>query len=257
MSKNTAGRLTDGNLFELFSGIQGEGLYVGERQIFVRLTGCNLNCPFCDTSQAWISADTACVEQTAGRRDFLPIPNPIDAASLVERIVQLDDSCPIHHSVSITGGEPLVQGKFVTELAWGLKESNRRVFLETNGTLPDALREAIPYIDIISMDIKLPESASDVNLFATHEQFLRIAAGADVYVKVVVTDSSSSSDIVQAAEMVSRVDPDIPLIVQPVTAQSGVVSPPAAKILEWQAECKRYLRRVRVIPQCHKIMGQL
>jgi len=96
-----------------------------------------------------------------------------------------------------------------------------------------------------------------VNLLAVHEQFLQIAAGVDVYVKIVVTDSSSDSDIIQAAEIVSRVDPDIPLIVQPVTAQSGVLSPSAAKILEWQAECRRYLRSVRVIPQCHKIMGQL
>jgi len=246
-----------GYLYEVFSGIQGEGLLVGERQIFVRLSGCNLSCAFCDTPFARTHTDTCRIEQTAGLRDFTTLRNPL-TCSEVARCAERLETCPrMHHSVAFTGGEPLVQPQFVAGVARELKERDFRILLETNGTLPDALEDVIESVDIVSMDVKLPGAAGGPDLLAQHELFLRRAASAEVYVKIVLTSSVSASELLRAAEMVAGVDHGIPLVLQPVTAMPGVLPPSVAQVLDWQAQCSSHLRKVRVIPQCHRIIGQL
>ena len=246
-----------GCICEIFSGIQGEGLLVGERQMFVRFAGCNLDCAFCDTPFARTVVNVGRVEQTAGARDFLSVQNPLSARDVLACVERLETSPRIHHSVALTGGEPLAQVEFARGIAQGLKRKGFAVLLETNGSLPDALSEVIPFVDIVSMDVKLPSAAKGPNLVAQHELFLRRAVSAEVYVKAVVTSSTSTDELLEAARMVQAVDPAIPLVLQPVSPLSGVVSPSAAQLLEWQAQCAGYLRSVRVIPQCHNIIGDL
>ena len=75
---------------EIFASIQGEGLRQGEPTIFVRLAGCNLRCPFCDTKRAW----------TGGRETSI--------ARIAARVARLQKSRPAEWIV-LTGGEPLLQ----------------------------------------------------------------------------------------------------------------------------------------------------
>ena len=246
-----------GYTYEIFSGIQGEGLLVGERQIFVRFAGCNLSCAFCDTPHARTRVETGRIEQAAGARDFLSMQNPLGIRDVLACVERLQTSPRIHHSIALTGGEPLVQAEFVGPIARELKERGFSVLLETNGSLPDALPAVIPFVDVVSMDVKLPSAAGGPNLLARHELFLRRARSAQVYVKIVITSSTSTDELLQAAKMVEAIDPAIPLVLQPVTPLFGVSPPSAAQVLEWQAQCKSYLGSVRVIPQCHKIIGQL
>ena len=246
-----------GYLCEVFSGIQGEGLLVGERQIFVRLAGCNLSCRYCDTPHARTLSGECRAEEEPGSRIFANISNPLALSDALQFIRRLQKFPGMHEAVAVTGGEPLMQPAFVANLAGELKALGFRVLLETNGSLPDALGKVLPVVDIVSMDIKLPGATGGPDLMSQHEEFLGRLKGVQVYVKVVLTSDVSTEELLAAAKMVVKTDSAIPLILQPVTPAPGIVPPPPLQVLEWQEWCKRLLRDVRVIPQCHRILGQL
>ena len=246
-----------GYAFEVFSGIQGEGLLVGERQIFIRLTGCNLKCAFCDTPSAREHVDSCRIEQTAGSRDFLSVPNPISASDLADYAAQLEEFPGLHHSVSLTGGEPLAQQEFAASVTRHLKSRGFRVLLETNGSLPEAFETVLPCVDMVSMDIKLSGSTFGENLLEIHREFLKKAVNGEICVKLVITSSIETEELLDAVKMVHTTSPNTPIILQPAT-QTGCIFPPTPdQVLEWQTKSKRIHSDVRVIPQCHKFMGQL
>lgn len=248
---------TYGNLNEVFSGIQGEGLLIGYRQVFVRLNGCNLDCRYCDTPASKDAAERCRIEQTAGSRIFSYEINPVDSEFIFQAISNLYEDKQLHHSVSITGGEPLCQPEFVAELASDLRYNDIKVMLETNGTLYDELISVLPYLDIISMDIKLESAAGNQDSFSKHKSFLKAAESIFTYVKVVVSSSTTMDEISGAAQLTASVNKEIPLVIQPVTSILPDDLAQPGSVLRWQAECSKYLSDVRVIPQSHKIMGQM
>ena len=71
-------------LSEIFSSIQGEGPYVGERHLFVRFCGCHRSCIFCDTVLE--RTEAVRVEKVPGSGNFEQIPNPLAASQLLEII---------------------------------------------------------------------------------------------------------------------------------------------------------------------------
>ncbi|HWR45580.1 7-carboxy-7-deazaguanine synthase QueE [Sporomusa sp.] len=239
------------NIVEVFSSIQGEGLYIGTRQIFVRFAGCNLTCDYCDTPDSRQLCEYALVERTPGKRNFDKIANPLSIDHLAQRINSL--LAIRHHSISLTGGEPLGQTETLIKLAPKL---NSLIYLETNGTMFDKLAQALPHIHIISMDLKLPSIAGRA-YWQEHYEFLRLAATKEVFVKLVITGQTGWDEFKQAIDLVASVSTSIPLILQPVTPcnASTAVTPDA--MLTYQAEALRLLENVRVIPQTHKFMGQL
>lgn len=239
------------NLVEIFSSIQGEGLYVGTRQIFVRFAGCNLTCTYCDTPDSRQFSGQALVERTPGERDFIRIANPVAIDSVAQMVNSL--LTIRHHSISLTGGEPLCQAKMLAELAPKL---NAPLYLETNGTLFEQLAVVLPYIDIISMDIKLP-GTSGKHYWQEHHEFLRLAAAKEVFVKIVIAAQSSKEEIHQAFNLVAGIDDTIPVILQPVTPVNGCEAVSPDNMLAYQAQALALLKNVRVIPQTHKSMGQL
>ena len=241
--------MSKANVIEIFSSVQGEGKYLGCRQIFVRLADCNLNCAYCDTNFA--RTDFCKVETAAGSMTFRDERNPLDAAQVAEIIKSFACEVPTQ-AVSFTGGEPLLHWQFIGEVASLIKDLGVKIFLETNGTLYRELEKISGTIDIVSMDIKLGQ-----NLFSLHEKFLRAAQKKDLYVKIVVTGETTREEFLSAVDLIASVDKEILLIVQPVTPVKEICAASAEKILSFQAAALRKLKNVRVIPQTHKIINLL
>ncbi len=244
---------------EIFSSIQGEGKYVGCRQLFIRFIGCNMRCPYCDTNDLAHDGSVPCVlEPVRGYTGALTLRNPLSLDEVMPYITyRLQQP---HHSISITGGEPLLQVKIIRELAEKLKSAGITVplFLETNGTLYKALKEVIDDLDIISMDMKLPSDTQE-NHWEAHERFLQIAGdyNKDIYVKIVVSNESTESELIRALDIIKKVDSNILLVLQPITPMGGLHEAPPQKMLDWQTIALKALQNVRVIPQTHKMMNQL
>ncbi|MBR5913900.1 MAG: 7-carboxy-7-deazaguanine synthase QueE [Selenomonadaceae bacterium] len=235
------------NVLEIFSSVQGEGKYVGCRQIFIRLSDCNLRCAYCDTN--FSRADFCNVETFAGSMKFTQIKNPLDAAQVTDIVKNFCRQVPTH-SVSFTGGEPLLSWEFILEVATAIKKScNVKIFLETNGTLTDELKKVLGVVDIISMDIKLGEGLLD-----RHKEFLKSAREKDLYVKAVISADTSTEEFLQAVELIAEISSEILFILQPVTPVGNVQAAPPEKILNFQAMALKRLRNVRVIPQTHKLI---
>lgn len=243
------------DIIEIFSSIQGEGVYVGVRQIFLRLAGCNLSCNYCDTP---VDITPHCrVELVSGTGVFREVPNPLSPVEAMDILNQLH--ARKHHSISLTGGEPLMSVSFLKELLPLIKDNGLPVYLETNGTLPDNLREIISQVDIVSMDIKLPGSTAGGVFYDRHREFLSVANQTEVFVKAVIAELTSDDEIRNTASLIKDINPAIPLVLQPVTPGAGnhIVPPGAKRVIDIQDLALNYLPDVRVIPQTHKFLGQL
>lgn len=244
-------------LVEVFSAIQGEGPIVGTRQIFVRFLGCHLSCAYCDTPATHTKQRHCRVEMTPGRRDFVELANPVPIETLIERIQGLEAFKGLHDSISLTGGEPLQHLRSLQALIPRLKP-DFGLYLETDGILYQNLEAIVASLDTIGMDIKLPSATQLRPYWDEHRSFLAIAARREVFVKLVLTRDTTEEELDTALEIVANVDREIPLIMQPVTPYGIVRHPPSPEqVLQWQARAKQALRQVRVIPQTHKMIGQI
>jgi organic radical activating enzyme len=242
-------------IVEVFSSIQGEGLTCGERQIFVRFALCNLTCDYCDTPDSRLQPAKCLIEKASGLGDMREEPNPVSVARLVDAVRSLNVPPGVHHSVSLTGGEPLLHAEFLRHFLTANRANGIRCQLETNGTLPERLGEVIEEIDFVSMDIKLRSATGAESPWDAHLRFLEIAQRKPVWVKVVVSAATTPGEIGEAAALVSAVNPGIPMIIQPVTPRGGVKGPEGRLLISLQEEARRRLHTVRVIPQMHIMLG--
>ena len=119
---------------EIYKSIQGESTHAGLPCVFVRLTGCNLRCSWCDTEYTF----------TGGHRQ-----------SLEEVIAEVEHLSPAGGLVEITGGEPMLQEREVVPLMQRLLDADYTVLLETSGERP--LGRVPPRV-IKIVDVKCPNS---------------------------------------------------------------------------------------------------
>ena len=240
-----------GYVHEVFGSFQGEGPHVGERHIFVRLCSCNLSCAYCDTPQSWSMQPLALLEEGPGEPAFT-VPNPLPAEEVIKAVTAQEITAGFNSALCITGGEPLMQPEFMGELLDGLK-GRFRVMLETNGTLPDALKSVKRHIDIISMDIKLPSVSGVGELWEEHRRFLLASGGKELIIKAVVSGDTPLEEVGAAAVVSAASAPGATFILQPMTGPDGGL-PDERKVFGFYKEAKKYIKNVRVIPQVHKIL---
>ncbi|PIQ23319.1 radical SAM protein [bacterium (Candidatus Blackallbacteria) CG17_big_fil_post_rev_8_21_14_2_50_48_46] len=244
-------------LVEVFSAIQGEGPIVGTRQIFIRFLGCHIQCAYCDTPATHTKQRQCRVERTPGLRDFESIANPVPISDLLQIVESLERFPGLHDSISLTGGEPLQHLRSLKALIPVLKP-RFPLYLETDGILWQALEACIQDLEMIGMDMKLPSATGLQAFWEDHARFLTIAARQNVFVKLVFSRNSTLEELDQALEIISGTDRQIPLILQPVTPYGIVRHPPTPEqVLIWQERAKQALKQVRVIPQTHKMIGQI
>ena len=221
---------TEVKIKEIFESIQGEGPFVGTKQLFIRFCGCNLNCDYCDTN---FDAKEA-VSYTA--------------ESLVKKI-QNDYDLKRIHSVSLTGGEPLLHAQFIKEFVHFLPDI--KIYLETNATLTDELLNVKDKIDTISADIKLPSSAGKYT-FDLHDKFLANCHGIYTFAKIVFDKNINDEEIKTCANLGEK--HNIELVLQP--KMNG------DKMSVDNNFCQNILNKflniypnVRLIPQVHKFLN--
>lgn len=243
----------DAPLVEIFSSIQGEGPLVGVRQIFIRFTGCNLDCSYCDTDFRPGPVCRAEIEPGSGRLEEWPNPVGLDrVVALIDQLMTRDPG--LYHSLSLTGGEPLLASAALADWLPRLKQQ-LPIHLETNGTLAAELKTVIDDVDLISMDFKL-ESVSGVSTpWAAHREFLQVAGDKLLCVKLVVADRTPTEEVEQAARLLREAGATCELILQPLTSETESVS--AAQLFVLQARAARIFPYVRIIPQTHRWLNLL
>ncbi len=245
-------------LSEIFSSVQGEGPYVGERHLFVRFCGCHRACIFCDTNTE--RTETVLVEKDPGSGTFDQVPNPLTVEQVMELIREVD-SRKTNRRVSLTGGAPLLQANYLRELLPQLCGEDHSIYLETAGDLPQQLKSIIEWIDIVAMDVKLSSVTHEKNTFPAHWQFLKTCRDfdVDVFTKLVLSAETHEGELMEAVKGIKKAGgEDTLIVIQPMTkaAKTDAV-PTGAQLLRWQDKILGVMPNVRVIPQTHKMMEML
>lgn len=216
---------------EFFVSIQGEGPYVGCKQLFIRFCHCNLSCRYCDT-------------------DFIITENCnlLTPKELYEKISSLDLSGL--HSISLTGGEPLLETNFLKEF---IPLTNQKIYLETNGTLSEKLLEIIDLIDFVSMDIKLSSSTKMEDMFKIHKEFIEICKShqKDIFLKIVFDNNITEEEIEKSIDL-ARIS-DCEIILQPMMKDNSLIVEKDKLITVFNTFTSKY-QKVRLIPQVHKFI---
>ena len=164
---------------EKFVSINGEGRRAGELAVFIRMKGCNLRCTYCDT--LWANeADCESTEMT------------------VDEIVSYIEENKVKN-VTLTGGEPLLREGMAELITAILSDPQRRVEIETNGSV-----DLSPYCELerrpsFTMDYKMPDSGMEHAMRLSNMEKL----SSEDTVKFVV---SSRSDMERALETIEKYD---------------------------------------------------
>lgn len=266
-------------IVEIFSSFQGEGIWIGRRQIFIRFSGCNLACNYCDT-------------QKSQSEDFGTLMTVDEVLKEVKNL-----TTPDLHSISFTGGEPLLYVDFINKVIEKMKSSenirpNIQFMLETNGTLPESLAK-IDGIDCVSLDIKLPEHFDDKDEYGSidndaHDSIVKDEYGSilqkeikslkfliehdkNVYCKMVVLPSSKTNTI---KNVINKIFKEISQNISQKNLRNREnnedkldilwVIQPSSPLTEWKNQNNKLFAfsemigqymDVLIIPQTHKLLN--
>ena len=230
---------------EIFTSIEGEGIFVGKKTLFIRFSGCHLKCRWCDTKYA------------------LPLDSGTDYQIDEIKDLIIKELQPFTYKVNFTGGEPLLQTEAVIELADFIKkQTNVETYLESSCFDSELFSKVLPYIDICKIefktdDSKVVEDEEYDNLILNEIKCLELAVESNkaTYIKIVVTNSTNLESFKNLVYNISeKIKPSdiLGLIIQP---SFGIDQPTVNKLLDTYDIVQPMFPEVRIIPQLHKEIG--
>lgn len=231
-------------LFEIFTSIEGEGLLLGTKTLFVRLAGCPFGCFYCDT----------------------PLALPLDSGqeySIEECIKLVDKNLQDNtYKVNFTGGDPLIQYEAVAELAKFVKSKNIKTYLESSCFDFVKFNHVLPFIDFVKIEFKTIESGfvepkhyetllkNEINCLKESINQHKLT-----YIKIVV---SSKTTIPEFSRLIKTIFGQIiksgisGFVIQPT---SGIAEPDLKLLLSLYDIVYPHYPEVRIVPQLHKVIG--
>ena len=231
-------------LSEIFTSIEGEGILIGTKTMFIRMAGCHLGCIWCDTGYA--------------------LPFDSGKAYTLEHVKKMisEELRPNTYKVNFTGGEPLLQHLAVADLAKFIKDKGLKTYLESSCFDSHRFEKVLPFIDISKIEFKMSDSEAvdsehRATLLINERECLdmSIAWSKTTYIKVVVTASSSIEEFrkllhdtfahIQTRDLAG-------FIIQP---SSGMEAPSLETLLDFYDATYPIYHNVRIIPQLHKLIG--
>lgn len=230
---------------EIFTSIEGEGIFVGKKTLFIRFSGCYLKCRWCDTKYA------------------LPLDSGTDYQIDEIKDLIIKELQPFTYKVNFTGGEPLLQTEAVIELADFIKKhTNLKTYMESSCFDSELFSKVLPYIDICKVefktdDSKVVEDEEYDNLILNEIKCLELAVESNkaTYIKIVVTNSTNLESFKNLVYNISKkIKPSdiLGFIIQP---SFGIDQPTVNKLLDTYDIVQPMFPEVRIIPQLHKEIG--
>lgn len=227
---------------EIFTSIEGEGIYVGTKTMFVRLAGCHLKCRWCDTEYA-LALDS-------GKEYSLD-----EAKEMIESCIQ-----PYTYKVNFTGGEPLLQDQAIIFLSKFLRSAKGlKTYLESSCFDSYRFSNVLPHIDICKIEFKSPDSGVTEtknynNLLRNEFECLELATKhyKTTYIKVVTTNLTSISwfkELIQDIFSKIKASDISGFVIQPTY---NTDEPTLEKLLNFYDIAFPSYPEVRIIPQLHK-----
>lgn len=215
---------------EIFESVQGEGLYLGEKQLFVRFFGCHISCAPCDTPLG-----------------FFTEYGVDELRAEISKYPEADTLC-------LTGGEPLCQADFLEVFLKKIADLRFKIYLETDGILAGELKKIIDFADIVAMDFKLPSWSGLKAFWPDHEEFLKIASAKKVFVKIVANRSATAGEMAAAAAIINNIDPRVPVVLQPDWQDMSFELLDKLVVFK-ELFLARGVQSVSILPQAHKYAG--
>jgi 7-carboxy-7-deazaguanine synthase len=230
---------------EIFTSVEGEGIFIGKKTLFIRLSGCHLKCRWCDTKYA------------------LALDSGIDyqVEEIKDRIVK--ELQPFTYKVNFTGGEPLLQIEAVIQLADFIKRhTNLKTYIESSCFDSELFSKILPYMDICKVefkteDSKVVEDEHYDNLLLNEFRCLELAVqnNKTTYIKIIVTNSTkldSFKNLVYNISKKIRTSDIMGFVIQP---SDSIDQPTVNKLLDVYDIVQPMYPEVRIIPQLHKVIG--
>ncbi len=218
--------------------IQGEGMVIGQKTMFVRTGGCDYSCSWCDSSFTW---------------DGSARSTTMEASEIVAKLKKIGGDAFSH--VTISGGNPALH-KGIEQLVDLCHEHGWKVAIETQGSI---WQDWMTKIDDVTISPKPPSSKMETNVEQLDHYIAQLTtAKANVSLKVVIFDEEDFS----YAEMIHERYPDVPFFLQVgnediITTDDASLVSKLLKRYEWlieQATKSVIMNDAKVLPQLHTLI---